>query len=263
MYKEHPVFEKPADENAKIWRYTGFTKFVSLLDKRALFFCRTDKLGDPFEGSYTKVDIERRSAMYKKRLDSLPAQLQPFRDVFEREPENWGEFLKMLRKHVYVNCWHKNDYESAAMWRLYLKSNEGIAIESTFNKLRQCFKEKTPDIHIGMVQYIDYKNDIISKQNLFYPYLYKRKSFEHEKELRAVIIHIDFMQTPEGPLDISKPAFEDGMNVSIADLDLLINKIYLAPTSPEWQFDLVRSITNKYGLANKVFKSDLDSEPLF
>ncbi len=262
MYKEHPVFGKPKNENAKIWRYMDFTKFASLLDKQALFFCRADKLGDPFEGSYTKVDIERRSAMYKKRLDSLPTQLQPFRDVFEREPKNWSEFLKKLRENVYINCWHKSDYQSAAMWRLYLKSNEGIAIQSTFNRLRQCFKEKTPDIHIGIVHYRDYKNDTISGQNLFDPYLDKRKSFEHEQELRAVIIHFNFRQTPEGPLDISQPAFEYGMNVS-TDLDLLINKIYLAPTSPEWQFDLVKSITNKYGLANKVFKSDLDSEPLF
>jgi len=262
MYIEHPVFEKPEDENAKIWRYMDFTKFVSLLDKQALFFCRADKLGDPFEGSYTQENIERRSVRYKQRLDSLPTQLQPFRDVIERDQRDHSEFLKMLRKHVYVNCWHKNDYESAAMWRLYLNSNEGIAIQSTFNRLRQCFKEKMPDTYIGMVQYIDYKNDTISEQNLFYPYLYKRKSFEHEQELRAVIININFMQTREGPLDISEPAFEDGTNVSV-DLDLLIDKIYLAPASPEWLLDLVKSITNKYGLDNKVFQSDLDSEPFF
>jgi hypothetical protein len=263
MYKEHPAFEKPSDENAKIWRYMNFTEYASLLDKSSLFFARADKLGDPFEGSYTKVNIERRSAIHKKRLDSLPTQLQPFRDVFERGQKDYSEFLKMLRKHVYISCWHKNDYESAAMWRLYLKSNEGVAIQSTFNRFRQCFKEEMPDIYIGIVQYIDYKNDIISEQNLFYPFLCKRKSFEHEQELRAVIFHPNFTKTPEGPLDFSKPAFEDGKNVS-ADLDLLINKIHLAPTSPEWLLELLKSITRKYGLdENRVHQSDLDNEPFF
>ena len=36
MYKEHPSFDPPADD-AVLWRYLDFTKFVSLLDKRALF----------------------------------------------------------------------------------------------------------------------------------------------------------------------------------------------------------------------------------
>jgi hypothetical protein len=49
-YSEHETCLKPANENAKIWRYMDFTKFVSLLEKKALFFCRADKLGDPFEG---------------------------------------------------------------------------------------------------------------------------------------------------------------------------------------------------------------------
>ncbi|KAF5417648.1 MAG: hypothetical protein C5S38_01290 [Candidatus Methanophagaceae archaeon] len=58
MYKEHPAFEKPSDEDIKIWRYIDFTKFVSLLDKKALFFARADRLSDSFEGSY----LERFSA---------------------------------------------------------------------------------------------------------------------------------------------------------------------------------------------------------
>ena len=43
MYQEHPSFNPPSD-NATLWRYMDFTKFVSLLDKSALFFVRADKL---------------------------------------------------------------------------------------------------------------------------------------------------------------------------------------------------------------------------
>ena len=43
MYKESRDCKPPPD-NAVLWRYMDFTKFVSLLDKQALFFARADKL---------------------------------------------------------------------------------------------------------------------------------------------------------------------------------------------------------------------------
>jgi len=43
-----------------------------------------------------------------------------------------AELHKKLRKSFVVNCWHTNNKgESDAMWRLYLKTNEGVAIQST------------------------------------------------------------------------------------------------------------------------------------
>lgn len=44
-----------------------FTKFVSLLAKRALYFARADKLGDPFEGSFSQANIATRSEGFDKR----------------------------------------------------------------------------------------------------------------------------------------------------------------------------------------------------
>lgn len=40
----------PASD-AKLWRYMDFTKFVAMLNNKALYFCRLDHLGDPFEGA--------------------------------------------------------------------------------------------------------------------------------------------------------------------------------------------------------------------
>ena len=53
MYEEHPACTSPPP-NAILWRYMDFMKYVSLLDRKALFFGRVDKLGDPFEGFYTR-----------------------------------------------------------------------------------------------------------------------------------------------------------------------------------------------------------------
>ncbi len=35
-----------------------FAKFISILDKEALFFSSADKLGDPFAGSFPKANVE-------------------------------------------------------------------------------------------------------------------------------------------------------------------------------------------------------------
>jgi len=47
---------------------------------------------------------------------------------------NWPKFNA-------INCWHMNDHESAAMWKLYLKSDEGIAIQSTYRKLKDAITD--------------------------------------------------------------------------------------------------------------------------
>ena len=55
MYEEHPSFIDPKEgDSAIIWRYMDFTKFVLLLDKKALFFSCIDNFEDPWEGLYSQ-----------------------------------------------------------------------------------------------------------------------------------------------------------------------------------------------------------------
>ncbi len=257
MYKEHPVFEPPEDEDAKIWRYMDFTKFVSLLDKSALFFPRADKLGDSFEGSYPRQNVQQRATLYKKWLNTLPTQ---FKEVFGQRPRAIGEFYKSLCRCIFINSWHENEHESDAMWKLYLKSDKGIAIQSTFSHLRDCFGNETPNIHIGKVRYIDYLKDSISEENFFNPFLRKRKGFEHAREVRAIVFA--YGKIEDGMPNLPPPAFPNGMPV-LVDLDKLIDRIYLAATSPTWLHELVKSFTSKYGLDKEVLPSSLDDKPVY
>jgi len=246
MYKEHPVFEKPENGNAKIWRYIDFTKFASLLDKSALFFTRADRLGDSFEGSYSRANIKLRPRVYK----GMPPAIL----------ENMSKFYETMVKYTAINCWHLSEYESDAMWKLYLKSNEGIAIQSSFDLLKTSLKDEIHDVHIGRVKYIDFEKDWMSEGNTLYPFVHKRKSFEHEKELRAVIQ--EFRYKKNGEIDWSKPSFDDGIYIQV-DLAVLVDRIYLAPTSPKWLFELVKSITERYNLDKNVLQSSLDDIPVY
>ncbi len=237
MYKEHHIFEKPENEHAKIWRYIDFAKFVSMLDKKALLFSRADKLGDPFEGSYPNANVILRK-------EELEAANLPVNKV----SKFMGVNLKRFVRSALVSCWCLSEYESAALWTLYTKSDKGIAISSTFHCLKTSFGNGSPDIYISKVKYIDYQKDLFPTKNPLYPLICKRKSFEFEQELRAVTL-----QSPRS----------DHSRYITVDLDTLIQKIYVAPTSPKWFYKLVKSIMEKYELDKDVLQSNLDENPIF
>jgi hypothetical protein len=245
MYKQHSVFKSPQNLNAKIWRFMDFTKFVSLLDKSALFFTRADKLGDPFEGSFSRANIKLRPEIYK--------------EIPQGGLQQMSQFRSKVIKFTLVNCWHLNEYESAAMWKLYLSSKEGIAIRSTFSRLKECFRDDKYDIFIGEVKYIDYEQDWLPERNSLEPFIHKRKSFEHEQELRAVVQDIPLI---DGNLDLSIPPQDDGIYIKV-DLDVLIESIYMAPTTPTWLFDLVKSVSKQYKIDKEITQSSLDEKPVY
>ncbi|MCL9637712.1 hypothetical protein L2095_23490 [Bacillus zanthoxyli] len=249
MYTEHPEIPKINSEQV-IWRYMDFTKFVDLLTTQSLFFNRSDRFNDPFEGSITQSVLKDRQLMLK--YNSFPDK------HVENALQQWSAGTEKIRESILINCWHMNDYESAAMWNLYLKSNEGVAIKSNYDRFKNSFNQTDKDIFIGAVKYLDYERDRIPTNNLFHQFLHKRMSFSHENELRAIVWEWEEQLSPDKP---AKP-YEFGTNVKI-DLEMLIDEVYVAPTAPIWFKQLVQSVIHKYDLNRDVKQSNLDSTPLF
>ena len=249
MYVQHKDLEKPDDENIKIWHYMDLAKFVALIDKKALFFARADTLPDKFEGSYSKANIKLRPIIHK----DIPTEKQRQRQIFCKE----------LRRFALINCWHMNEVESAAMWGLYTESDEGIAIQSTFKRLKESFSKNVENngytVFIGKVTYVDYEKEWIPEGNLLFPFFHKRKNFEHEKELRAIICKI-----PEknGMADLSQEIFDKGVHIPV-DIDKLIERIVMSPKAPKYFYDSVKSIVSKYDLKKEVIPSSLGGSPVF
>ena len=239
MYKEHPSFNPPPD-NAVLWRYMDFTKFVSLLDKSALFFARADKLGDPFEGALSSVNVTSRAAFYK----TLPeTALQGNRINMDKE----------MRRFALISCWHESSYESAAMWRLYSRETDGIALKTDFSSFKQSMISDT-DIYIGRVSYIDYERHFIPEGNAFNFFLHKRHSFRHEQEVRAMNIIFGEKGFSQDVCDIGK-YFE-------VSLSFLIKEIIVAPYADNWFLELIKSVATRYDLKAPVNKSNLADEPM-
>lgn len=232
------LFEKPTP-NTKIWRYMDFTKFVYMLENNALFFPTIDSFNDPYEGSYSRGNYQKRKFIYSRAKS---------KNNFDNIIEN----IKSLRPYIHANCWHMNDFESAGMWKLYSKTNESICIQTEFRKLELALPN---NIKLGKVKYINYEKDWISESDIYYPFIYKRLSFEHEKELRAVFNSKDYSQNNR----IIKA--ENGYWVKI-NLQTLIQRIYVSPEAQDWFVELVERVKNRYKLTLKrVYKSPLNNDP--
>jgi len=258
LYFDHPAFEKPTNEKIKIWRYMDFTKFVSLLDKKSLYFSSIARLDDPFEGSMITVDPNS----LVRELDDPNLNIEKIETMLPR--------LSMILKGITrVNCWYMNDYESSAMWKLYLKSNEGIAIQSTFKRLCDSFHVDNKNaVFVGKVKYIDYDKNNIPTESSFSPFLHKRISFQHEKELRVIINHIPTLLkfgikiVDKKTIDIIIDILEERAYIPI-DLEILIERIYISPASPSWILELTESVVKKYDLEKEIIQSNLSDKPLY
>lgn len=251
MYSEHPSFPQPDAIDTPLWRYMDFTKLLSLLDTQHLYFPRADKLGDPFEGSWPRRNVAGRN--------SVPSEI-PKEAVkgYQRAMQRLGETSKAWTTYVAVSCWHLSEHESAAMWNLYLSSNDGVAVRSTYSNFRRCFTGEE-SVFIGKVKYIDYEQDVIQSLNMLSPYAHKRKSFEHEREVRAVTLNYPDFSDPEHG---GQPLIDHGVAIPV-NIQRLVTDIYVSPTSPEWFRELVQSVVQRYGFDFPVIQSDMALQPVY
>ena len=259
--REREPFVLPPDPYATIWRYLDFTKFVSLLATSELFFAPTSTFEDQCEGSYAPSNIAAREQYWA----SFGAE-----DAVSMAASH-AELARELPRWVFANCWSVSDVESAAFWNLYAPPSGGVAIRSSLQRLADCFdagnsSERSPDpLYLGMVSYLDFEKDLIPESDLLYPFVHKRRSFEFESELRAVIPHFPETDDPDGRVgsyELQENRPPAGLTVPV-DLFWLIEAIYVSPFAPSWFFELVSSVVDQYGCGGEVIQSSLSDAPVF
>lgn len=219
MFKPHSGIITPADET-QLWRYMSIEKYLFLVAKSQLYFCRADKFRDPWEGVLPKLVSDE-----IKQVEFGDTVLQS---------------ISALQKTMFVNCWHAANHESAAMWDAYGHTNGAIAIMSTVGRLKHAISKASEGIHLGSVQYEDYENGNYNRGNTLKAYFTKRKSFSHEQEVRALFWWtgsrgkpLDFNQAPEN------------FQISI-DTHSLIERVFVSPTSGTWLVEIISDLTKHY-----------------
>jgi hypothetical protein len=248
-------YDKPNNDSV-LWRYMDFTKYVNMLDSSCLFFSRSDLFDDKFEGAKGLVkNIEKWNEHYisffKEAIKNPPKgyTCDKTTDEVNQEANDLLEQMKSgginQRKRAFINCWHENEFESEAMWHLYSNYLENaIAIKSTYKKLYESLGKNTA-VQIGKVKYIDFTKYYAGINDCFW---YKRKSFEHEREVRA-ITYCD-------------KNFTNGKLIE-CNLNMLINTVVISPYAKNWFTDLVKNVTTKYGYTFSVLQSNLIDEPFY
>lgn len=267
MYVAHAGLPCEISDNVVIWRYLDFTKYVDLLTWDALWFARLNTLGDPFEGTYPAENHARFTRIATEKLER-------FKDATTEELDHRFSTLEGMARWTskrngvctYVSCWHNNNYESAAMWKLYLKSEEGIAIRSTTRRLVNCLAKCPERIFVSKVKYIDFGTEAIENDrgvwNALDGVIHKRISFAHEKEVRAFIYKPELFAALEGetPGHIDKPT-PSGYTVGI-DLNGLVESVFVSPTATEWFYELVKTVSERFNMSAPINRSVIGEKPI-
>jgi hypothetical protein len=129
-----------AADSEKIWRYMDLAKFVSLLSKEALYFACPCEFVDPYEGAYPKSHVQAFSSIAQQCIEQMRAtrdelvarcsgiNASGLDNSIAAAEEGIKKSFDEVRLKFGMTCWHKNEGESEAMWKLYSASGHGIAI---------------------------------------------------------------------------------------------------------------------------------------
>lgn len=232
MYLNNSNIKLPDDPDTIVWKYLDLSKFLDLLLSKKLFMSRSDKFEDQYEGTFSEPTFEEIKKLATNNPDFL-------------------NYYKTHREKVAISSWHINEYESFAMWQIFTQNSEGLAIQSTIGRLQKALNpEMNYQQYIGEVNYIDYKKEYIPFDDLFFPFLFKRKSFQYEREVRIIT-------------DTSKNTIKlnDGLKINV-DIKQLIEKVYIHPKSENWYKKLVIQLVERLGFDFEIEKSDLESDIL-
>ena len=145
-----------------------FDRLQKLLETELLWFARLDQFDDPLEGTLTDGELSFDPPAYGHPVQIRDATSDPI--------------AQMMRQTAYVQCWRMGA-ESMAMWDLYGKAQDSVAVTTTVGLLKHQLSKDTRSVYMAEVEYADWNEPRILK-GVFDPVLRKIKGYEHESEMR-------------------------------------------------------------------------------
>ena len=211
-------FRADLPPDAKLWRYMTLPQLLDLIIANRLWHNRLDQFDDPTEGRWTNATLEAIAASHGAHV----------RDQFIAGEEQF-------RARSYASCWHQNDNESLEMWRIYALKGQGVAVQTTFERLIGSIgpRNDTDDVLEPIqIRYIDYASDGFPPAFLQTAAFFKQDGFAFENELRL------FTWRPRG----------DGHPVGMyfpANSEDLIQRIVLGPYQDNWLRETTRAVISR------------------
>jgi hypothetical protein len=230
MYRVKLCGECP-EHDALLWRYLDVARFLAMLQCRGLYFPSISELRLP-------------------HLD--PMEAFPAGTIFlaPQRARNRHSLEKALASRAAVSCWHENDSESVAMWKLYTSGTEGVAVKTTLGSLKTALESSRHSlILLGRVQYVDYElaGDVIGEGPFPVEHLFhKRRSSNMSRRCGLSFSHL----THPTPGRLCRLFFSQ-----------LFSGIVVSPGFPPWAIPALQKIVAETGLNIEIEKSDLLKQP--
>jgi hypothetical protein len=265
-YQDNPALKQPTGET-KVWRYMGFDQFVYMLANQKLWFSRVTSFreNDPYEGWLPKSTLSKTTAQRAYEMHRIVLSAE---EVTQFEISH--EYFRQLSLLNLACCFNQAKHESNAMWNVYGKGPNCIAITSTLEHLKRAFKAYVDyDVYIGEVQYIDYAadDDEVDERNYLLPLVHKAPFYEYEQEIRCLILDDGdiglFSHDEPSPFEIAEAMragstikFSPGAEVPV-DLKELIQSVVIGPFAAPWFKPMVEKVLEKFDVKADVFQSAL------
>lgn len=234
--KQRNEILNPPEADNYIWRYYPLDKFLCLLTSSQLFFSQASSFEDLFEGDYGDAA--------KQKIREQYGDGQYLRDY------NTYDFL---RDHTYISCWHENQHESDAMWKLY---GNAVAVKARFSNISDLLTWSETEVkYSGRVHYIDFSTEHVNVESSYLPYFFKRLSFAHEKEVRFLI-----QEHRHNWDDYPQPTIG---KLALLDINNTLEEIVLSPTMEAHIADAVEQVIRQSGVSIEVRRSVLLNRPVW
>jgi hypothetical protein len=174
-----PVFSyfdnlEPDSPDAEIWRFLPFEFFEDLMANEELHFTRADRFKqDDQEGIPPENYIRHVTGL--RRYDPTD----------ETTLNHHIGCLAQDREWYFVVCWQVFHGETFEMWKKF--GEHGVAICSTYARLKTCLHGMLDRTHLGLMRYGEDRLYQIGKYNTLQFINTKRKEYESEQEVRAIV----------------------------------------------------------------------------
>jgi hypothetical protein len=240
---EHQSFPQPDEGEMKVWRYMDLARLVAILSSRKLPFLRVDLFKDPFEGS-------------------VPRRAHEIFLVNQSSAQKMRDMRLTMRTRAYASCWHANEGDSEAMWRLYCAADAGVALQTTYERLDASLPKT---VFLGRVTYVDHETgDMRAPMNTLSALMHKRPAFAHEQEVRGVI----WQQAAWIAEGLSPDEFPAGAGPAILvdwDVERVVERVYVSAYAEPWYYESVHAVLRQFApaLVDKLQWSGKKAEPLF
>ena len=241
---------KPSEPEptATLWRYMSFAKFVSLMDRKALFFSLVGDMEDRYEGFiYPPIPREQGGRL--------------------QQAERLGQdMLRKIARTALISCWTESDHESSLMWEAYAGA-EGVAVRTTFESLQDSIRSVAElPVTFGQVEYVDYRRNEVPRFG-WAPLFHKRMEYRGEGEVRAILPGPPFQESvlqlhPEVPDICLDPdvAEQRGRYVPV-NIEILVKQVVLPPHAAPWFDQAVKSVIHGSPIRLRTTRSVIESPP--